>query len=294
MQNPIHAVDIVLQEAIENPGKVDLAVDLLSKLPTLEKYKISEKLIPNLEDCDSDCIPDLIIKLSEKNDIFAKEICQVLLEFALKNQQCTLIALEIISKLEGYKKSVRNSDIILCIDKVTTCKKSRTILDGQVQNLLHEFVQDSKGIDKDDQLLKLSWIKPDQWNGFDSAIEVLDNVITVIDFIEDSEHKLFIIKQLSEFLGKKVEDYFDHDNLLNIHDKVVFLMNMLCTPDQKFQSLQNCQTKLLSLILEKKNENSEQIDFEHLISVIATIPNCDAKNLSLTKLKMILDVTNKQ
>ena len=209
MQNPIHAVDIVLQEAIENPGKVDLAVDLLSKLPTLEKYKISEKLIPNLEDCESDCIPDLIIKLSEKNDIFAKEICQVLLEFALKNQQCTLIALEIISKLEGYKKSVRNSDIILCIDKVTTCKKSRTILDGQVQNLLHEFVQDSKSIDKDDQLLKLSWIKPDQWNGFDSAIEVLDNVITVIDFIEDSEHKLFIIKQLSEFLGKKVEDYFD-------------------------------------------------------------------------------------
>ena len=144
MQNPIHAVDIVLQEAIENPGKVDLAVDLLSKLPTLEKYKISEKLIPNLEDCDSDCIPDLIIKLSEKNDIFAKEICQVLLEFAMKNQQCTLIALEIISKLDGYKKSVRNSDIILCIDKVTTCKKSRTILDGQVQNLLHEFVQDSK------------------------------------------------------------------------------------------------------------------------------------------------------
>ena len=98
---------------------------------------------------------------------------------------------------------------------------------------------------------------------------------------------MFVIKQLSDFLSKK-EDISGLNNLIDIHDKVVYLMTRLYDPSQQYQGLQNCQTKLLNMILEKDDE----IDFEHLISVIATMPDCDAKKLSLTKLKMILDLSN--
>ena len=98
---------------------------------------------------------------------------------------------------------------------------------------------------------------------------------------------MFVIKQLSDFLSKK-EDISGLNNLIDIHDKVVYLMTRLYDPSQQYQGLQNCQTKLLNMILEKDDE----IDFEHLISVIVTMPDCDAKKLSLTKLKMILDLSN--
>ena len=112
-------------------------------------------------------------------------------------------------------------------------------------------------------------------------------------YISDYQHRTFIIKQLSEFLSKNDVICDDEADLVNVHDKVVLLMTTVHffsqSQPEKYQGLQNCQTKLLSMILERRN--TAEIDFEHLISVIATMPDCDAKNLSLTKLKMILDIS---
>ena len=285
MQNPQNAVDVVLKEAIENPGKVELAIDLFMKLPSLDQYEIPEKLIAALEYFDN--IGNLIIKLGEKHDKFAQDIIKLLIKFALKNEKCTLEALEIISKLKFFNKNYVDYDVILYIDSIITSKKSRTLADGQLQNLLHDLIQDSEVIDKNDQLLMVPWMKPYQWSHYDNLSEAVDKVIIAIDFIDDIEHKMFVIKQLSDFLSKK-EDISGLDNLIDIHDKVVYLMTRLYDQSQQYQGLQNCQTKLLNMILEKDNE----IDFEHLISVIATMPDCDAKKLSLTKLKMILDLSN--
>ena len=285
MQNPQNAVDVVLKEALENPGKVELAIDLFMKLPSLDQYEIPEKLIAALEYFDN--IGNLIIKLGEKHDKFAQDIIKLLIKFALKNEKCTLEALEIISKLKIFNKNYVDYDVILYIDSIITSKKSRTLSDGEVQNLLHDLIQDSEVIDKNDQLLMVPWMKPYQWSHYDNLSEAVDKVIITIDFIDDIEHKMFVIKQLSDFLSKK-EDISGLDNLIDIHDKVVYLMTRLYDQSQQYQGLQNCQTKLLNMILEKDNE----IDFEHLISVIATMPDCDAKKLSLTKLKMILDLSN--
>ena len=130
-------------------------------------------------------------------------------------------------------------------------------------------------------------MKPHQWNDYDDVTDVLDKVIIILDFIDDNQHRSFIIKQLSEFLSKN--DGISDDDLVSVHDKVVLLMTTVhCSQSQQhYQGLQNCQTKLLSMILERSSE----IHFEHLISVVAAMPDCDAKNLSLTKLKMILDIS---
>ena len=70
MQNPQNAVDVVLKEAIENPGKIDFAIDLFMKLPSLDQYEIPEKLIAALDYFDN--IGNVIIKLGEKHDKFGK------------------------------------------------------------------------------------------------------------------------------------------------------------------------------------------------------------------------------
>ena len=172
MQNPQNAVDVVLKEAIENPGKVDLAIDLFMKLPSLDQYEIPEKLIAALDYFDN--IGNLIIKLGEKYDKFAQDIIKLLIKFALKNEKCTLEALEIISKLKFFNKNHVDYDVILYIDSIISSKKSRKLADGEVQKILHDLIQDSEVIDKNDQLLMIPWMKPYQWSHYDNLSEAVD------------------------------------------------------------------------------------------------------------------------
>ena len=191
MQKPLHAVHVVLKEAIENPGKIDLVVDLILKLPNLSQYKIYDKLIVKLEEFD---IAKLIIKLSEKDEVFANEMFKLLLHFALKSEESALKALEIMSKIKSNVTNIHDEaiEILSYIDKIISLKKSRTIQDGQLQNLINDFIQDVKLLEKEDMLLKLPWMKPHQWNNYsnvDDITDVLDKVIIIFDFIDDNQHR---------------------------------------------------------------------------------------------------------
>lgn len=277
-QHPPYAVQTLVQEAMRNPGKITLACELILKLPHLGLFRIPEQILIDLEHATDDTIANFIIVLSQGNEDLAQDFFDGMMKMITITEHCALKCLEIMVKIKSKVKI--NDDHLMALsalDQALILKQTRTILDGRIQSLLHELVQDQGYINEKELLYNLAWLKPHQWQDL-SINDVIDKVIILLDFLQD-DHKAFLLQNLSQIIANAAGDIIS----MSIHDKVVLLITMY----PYHAGLQNCQIGILSKILEQEKDP----DYRHLVSVIASLPaECEAKKLSLTKLKMILDL----
>ena len=274
-QNPKESVETLLKEGIENAGKLNLVVELLQKLPIFQSFDIHSKLVAKLEEATDENVANLIVKLSLQNQAFAERISKELLQECTKNEVMAIKTIDILVKIKGSIDF--DQDVLETIEKALLLKNYRTLQEGHMLSLISKVLDKSEKLSDHDLIYKLPWMRPSEWKAF-KANDIIEKVIILLDFITDDRHQEYLLKQLSEYLSEN--ENYDQD-IFEIHDKIVFLLNQY--PDH--QGLQNCQMKLLGKLLEQEN-----IDFQHILSVFATMSNCDAKILSLTKLKMILEI----
>jgi hypothetical protein len=291
-QDPFKVVNSVLKEATDNAGKINLISELLVLLPMLDKFDIPDKLLDKLETATDHNSANMIINLSELSENLRTEFVLKLESWMTKSSDRLEKALDIINSV--LDKSTINKDQInswsrtlVLLDQLYTNRSSRSIEEGQIQTLVFEiqtkltpnFVQKSElDLDENNQLFKLPWLKPYEWSKIDNIDDVIDAVIVLMELDTITEdHKKFILYNLSQGLLMKSDTM---DEPLKVHDKICYLISK----NLDVQSLQHCQVALMTRIL----ETSEPDDFLHLVSVIANVPPCDSRTLSLTKLQMLL------
>ena len=271
IQNSQKSVEAIINEAIENIAKIDLVSNLLFKIPNWQKFDFLDQLLRQLNEKFKN-VQKMIINISNEDEQVAQEAFELLTKIMLESdQEKSLKCLEIMAKMK-LKLSQDNLERLLKINSLIQSQCSKSILDGQVQAQLRKMIDIHQEISLDQLIFSLDLVN--LWDDFDT-IEILDKIIVLDQFVQDKE---FLLNQLSQTLSQKSPS----ENLQEIHDKVV----MILINNPNHQGLQNCQTQLLAKILQ-----NEHVDFQHLLSVIALMPNCEARNLSLTKLKMMIDLS---
>ena len=170
------------------------------------------------------------------------------------------------------------------IHEILEQKKERTIWDGMILDMIAELTNVTTEVQPawdTSLMLDLPWLGTIQWSSIpsDSLVDIIEDVVIVLDLLSP-KHQNYVLQQLSRKLAAS-SDLLSVEDLNNIHVKIISLLQKYC----QSESLQNCQIQILSKILE-----NEPIDFVHLSSLFTTLPECDAKKLSLTKLRMILDL----
>ena len=278
--NPENVVKTLIFEAVNHAGKINIASDLLIQLPLLNKFNIPNQCLEYLENTEtSDSATKLIIKICEKNENMSKEFLAKLLNFMTQSEFCLMKSLKVMVDIKSFSKNDLKYDSIISLEAMIDQKKSWTIIDGQLLSMLNSLYTEENSTILNTSILNLPWLKPNEWDAIlsDSIIDMLDKTLVILDFLK-KKHQIYVLQQLSKLLTNSKSSL---ENIYSVHEKIIFLINQY----PKVESLQNCQIQIFAKILE-----NEPIDFVHLVGALAMMPECDAKKLSLTKLKMMIDL----
>lgn len=267
IQDPKYAVQTLIHEGINNPGKLDLVCRLISTLPLVESFQIPAYLIKHLESSEDAKL--LVIKISELNKEMGAELFTKLAQLMLTSDSKALLCLDIMTKIKNPDSS---NEALQGFRRILLLKKCRTVEDGILLDMLDQLIYEELCRPPEDIVFDLPYTGYRNWPCGDPN-EVIDKVLVAIDCLS-SVHQEYVLQQLSHYLVANVDAIA---NVEQAHEKVVLLLNdhVSCA------SLQNCQTALLSKLL------TSEFNYKRLISILDTMPTCDAKKLSLTKLKML-------
>ena len=224
-----------------------------------------------------------IITLCDKEPIFADSVWKELLKLMTQTGDLLICCLRILTSIRQNVTIFDDSPFVQ-IHEILEQKKERTIWDGMILDMIAELTNVTTEVQPawdTSLMLDLPWLGTIQWSSIpsDSLVDILEDILIVLDLLSP-KHQNYILQQLSRKLAAS-SDLLSIEDLNNIHVKIILLL-------QKYyhlESLQNCQIQILAKILE-----NEPIDFAHLTSLFSTLPECDAKKLSLTKLQLILDL----
>ena len=284
--NPKYVVESLIFEAVNHPGKINFATDLLIQLPCNTRFNIPESICQDhlRNDDTRDSASLFIITLCDKEPIFADECFSLLLKLMTQTGDLLICCLRILTSI---RPNVTNFDdsLFVQIREILEQKLDRTIWDGMILQMIDELTNFTEVEPKDTfSMLDLPWLKSVQWSSIpsDSLVNVIEDVVIVLDFLSPN-HQNYVLQQFSRKLVASSDLLSIEDNN-NMHIKIISLLQKYC----QLESLQNCQIQILAKILE-----FEPIDFVHLSSLVSTLPECNAKRLSLTKLRLILDLQSK-
>ena len=128
-------------------------------------------------------------------------------------------------------------------------------------------------------LFQLPWIRPCQWiASVKVSSDLIDRVAVLLPTLP-MEHQEYLIANLAKAILEKESQ-----------DDPMELVQSLATLIEEFPKnvkLQSCFTKVLGQVLAK-----DDVDYIALVKTISFLPtSCDTRALSLTKLKMMLDLS---
>ena len=283
--NPTYVVESLIFEAVNHPGKIKFASELLIQLPCKTRFSIPEICLGYFMSNDDirDNASVFIITLCDKEPIFADRVWKELLKLMTQTGDLLICCLRILTSIRQNVTIFDDSHFVQ-IHEILEQKKERTIWDGMILDMIAELTNVTTKVQPawdTSLMLDLPWLGTIQWSSIpsDSLVDILEDILIVLDLLSP-KHQNYILQQLSRKLAAS-SDLLSIEDLNNIHVKIILLL-------QKYyhlESLQNCQIQILAKILE-----NEPIDFAHLTSLFSTLPECDAKKLSLTKLQLILDL----
>ncbi len=283
-QNPRLALDIIVLEACDNPGKIDLAKDLILKLPFLPWFHVSELLIQHLLDGpqNGDNLKNLVVKLCSNNSEIAAEISRTLLDRIISDKETMLVtALNILVQVKDcFELREQDKLLLLDIQQGLLNKKCKSIQDGNVLQLLNCLCINDDSLSDNEWLgFHLTQIKPHLWQKF-PMIELLQVASLITKVSDTEESKAYILNQVSKTMALT-----DHEDVvvdyLDLHDKLI----MLLIDNSEHESLQNLYLKVLNKVLQESQDST----LKHVLASIACLPkHCSTRHLSLTKISMHL------
>ena len=227
---------------------------------------------------NSDNAAKFMVKLSEKNKGITKGIMEKLLQQMLQSKDVLHKSLKLMVEIQKVTQTdTAHFNIFQKVLKILDSQKNWSVQDGECFSMISDLTKEKVELNEQNLQFSLPWLKPIEWNSLNNVQDILDDVIIILDSVT-IDHQTYILQQLSRILSTLDVSYKE---LLTIHKKVVFLISQY--PEMK--CLQNAQIQILAKILNFEEER--KVYLPHLVSVLAAMPNCDAKKISLTKLKLI-------
>ena len=285
-QDEMFAVETLVREAINNPGKVEFAVNLLQALPCLNIDHILNIADVNLDkdkDSNEENVIQFMLHLSQVNKEFAQASYE---KFVVGiNDESEKYCFRSMKILRGLRPLVTTYDTkpFILLDQAIMHKQTRSVQDAEIQEMLQEFCVDEYAVDDKDfeeMLFQLPWIRPCQWiTSVKVSSDLIDRVAVLLPTLA-MEHQEYLIANLAKAILEK--ESLPQDDPMELARSLATLIEEF----PKNVKLQSCFTKVLGQALAK-----DDVDYIALVKTISFLPTlCDTRALSLTKLKMMLDL----
>ena len=276
-QDEMLAVETLVREAINNPGKIELAVNLLQALPRLNNNHILNIAAVNLDlDSIEDNVIQFMLHLSQANQEFAQAAYE---KFVIGINADCFRSMKILRGLRPLVLDTYELKPFISLDQRIMNKQTRSVQDAEIQEMLQEFYVEDNELEEM-ILFQLPWIRPCQWiTKVKVSSDLIDQVAVLLPTLP-MEHQEYLIGNLTRAILEK-ESY---------DDDPMELAQSLASLIEEFPEnvkLQSCFSKVLGQVLAKDDD----VDYIALVKIISFLPtSCDARTLSLTRLKMMLDV----
>ena len=277
-QDETYAVTTLVYEAVENPGKMELAVNLIKLLPNLNSSLILQLLEVKEEASNNEeSIIQFVINLSQVHDEFAQSAYDKFV-VDINNERKCLKSMKILYGLRSLNINYAMQPF-LDLDQAIINKGTRTVQDAEIQEMLQKFYDDdyvSYYDSSDPNIFHLPWIRPVQWSNLKVSSELIDTVAILLPTLS-KDHQDYLLANL-------VQATKDSSTLLQV-DALQSLVDLIEEFPENVK-LQSCFSHVFAKLLAEEN-----VDYDGLTKTISMLPtSCEARMLSLTKLKMMLEL----